>query len=40
MRFVVLAVIAAVAVVVWRSRHGAEVWHEADTSPSQPNEGP
>jgi len=26
---VVLAVIAAAA-VVWRSRHGAEVWHTAD----------
>ena len=30
MRFVVLAVIVAAAVIVWRSRHGDEVWHEAD----------
>ncbi|ABK75462.1 hypothetical protein LI99_00045 [Mycolicibacterium smegmatis] len=29
MRFVVLAVVAAVAVIVWRSRHGQEVWHQA-----------
>lgn len=39
MRIVALAVAAALAVIVWRSRHGAEVWHEANTA-SQPNEGP
>ncbi len=26
--------IAAVAVTVWRSRHGAEVWHVAPDQPS------
>ena len=40
MRFVVVAVVAAVAVVVWRLRHGDEVWHEAENPPSQPNTGP
>lgn len=30
MRFVVLAVIVAATVIVWRSRHGDEVWHEAN----------
>ncbi|MUL82907.1 hypothetical protein FZI95_13050 [Mycobacterium sp. CBMA247] len=40
MRFVVLAGIVAVAVIVWRSRHGEEVWHDADTPQSQPNTGP
>ena len=37
MRLVVLlatAVVAAVAVIVWRSRHGVEVWHAAADAPS------
>jgi hypothetical protein len=37
MRLVVLiatGVVAAVAVIVWRSRHGVEVWHAAADAPS------
>jgi len=37
MRLVVLiatGIVAAVAVVVWRSRHGVEVWHAAADAPS------
>lgn len=40
MRFVVLAAAAVVAVMVWRSRHGAAVWHDGETLPPLPNEGP
>ncbi|MCW1821625.1 MULTISPECIES: hypothetical protein [Mycolicibacterium] len=40
MRFVLLAGIAAAAVIVWRSRHGEEVWHEAEMPASKPNTGP
>lgn len=40
MRFILLAGIAAAAVIVWRSRHGEEVWHEADTEPPRPDTGP
>lgn len=40
MRFILLAGVAAAAVIVWRSRHGEEVWHEADEVPSRPNTGP
>ncbi len=40
MRFVLMAGIAAVAVIAWRSRHGEEVWHEADVEPPRPNTGP
>jgi hypothetical protein len=37
MRLVVLfaaAVVAAVAITIWRSRHGVEVWHAAADVPS------
>jgi hypothetical protein len=37
MRLVVLiatGIVAAVAVIVWRSRHGVEVWHAAADVPS------
>jgi hypothetical protein len=37
MRLVVLlatGIIAAVAVMVWQSRHGVEVWHAAADAPS------
>jgi len=37
MRPVVLlavTVIAAIAIAVWRSRHGVEVWHVAADAPS------
>jgi hypothetical protein len=37
MRLVVLiatGIIAAFAVIVWRSRHGVEVWHAAADAPS------
>jgi hypothetical protein len=37
MRLVVLfatGIVAAVAVIVWRSRHGVEVWHAAADAPS------
>jgi hypothetical protein len=27
-RFVLLLAVVAAGVIVWRSRHGAEVWHE------------
>lgn len=40
MRFILLAGVAAVAVIVWRSRHGDEIWHEADVEPSEPKTGP
>ena len=30
----VAAVIAVIAVVVWQSRHGVEVWHAAADAPS------
>ncbi len=40
MRFILLAGIAAVAVIVWRSRHGEEVWHDAENPQSRPSEGP
>ncbi|WP_255396186.1 hypothetical protein [Mycobacterium sp. E740] len=33
------AIAAAVAVAVWRSRHGAEVWHTAPDAP-QAVQGP
>ena len=29
MRLVLLSVAVAAAVIVWRSRHGVEVWHVA-----------
>jgi hypothetical protein len=37
MRLVVLfasGIIAAVVVMIWRSRHGVEVWHAAPDAPS------
>ena len=34
MRLVVLFAAVAVAVIVWRSRHGVEVWHSAADAPS------
>jgi hypothetical protein len=34
MRLVVLFAALAVAVIVWRSRHGVEVWHAAAGVPS------
>jgi hypothetical protein len=37
MRLVVLfaaAIAAAVAVTIWRSRHGVEVWHAAADAPA------
>ena len=34
MRLVLLLAAAAVAVIVWRTRHGAEVWHAAADAPS------
>jgi len=37
MRLVVLiatGMVATVAVIVWRSRHGVEVWHAAADAPS------
>jgi len=30
MRLVLVAVLAAVAVIVYRSRHGVEVWHTTE----------
>jgi hypothetical protein len=27
-------IVAAVAVIIWRSRHGVEVWHAAADAPS------
>ncbi|WP_326548730.1 hypothetical protein QGN32_11760 [Mycolicibacterium sp. ND9-15] len=35
---IVTVIAAAVAVAVWRSRHGLEVWHVAPDAP--PNQGP
>jgi hypothetical protein len=32
-RLVLLSVAVAVAVIVWRSRHGVEVWHVAADQP-------
>jgi hypothetical protein len=34
MRLAVLFAAVAVAVIVWRSRHGVEVWHAAADAPS------
>jgi hypothetical protein len=34
MRLVVLFAAVALAVIVWRSRHGVEVWHAAADAPS------
>jgi hypothetical protein len=34
LRLVVLFAAVAVAVIVWRSRHGVEVWHAAADAPS------
>jgi hypothetical protein len=34
MRLVLLFVAVAVAVIVWRSRHGVEVWHAAADVPT------
>jgi hypothetical protein len=37
MRLLVLfapGIVAAVVVVIWRSRHGVEVWHAAADAPS------
>ncbi len=34
MRLVVLVAAVAVAVIIWRSRHGVEVWHAAADVPS------
>jgi hypothetical protein len=37
MRLVVLfasGIVAAVVVMIWRSRHGVEVWHAAADAPS------
>jgi hypothetical protein len=36
MRLVLLLLAVAVAVLVWRSRHGAEVWHVAAEQPDHP----
>jgi hypothetical protein len=33
MRLVLLSVAVAAAVIVWRSRHGVEVWHVAADQP-------
>ncbi|MDT5183829.1 MAG: hypothetical protein QOI29_1987 [Mycobacterium sp.] len=34
MRLVLLFAAVAVAVIVWRSRHGVEVWHAAADAPT------
>ena len=34
MKLVLLLAAAVVAVIVWRSRHAAEVWHTAADAPS------
>ncbi|MEN3317035.1 MAG: hypothetical protein V7643_436 [Mycobacterium sp.] len=34
MRLVFLLAAVVVAVIVWRSRHGVEVWHAAADTPS------
>ena len=34
MRLVVLFAAVAFALIVWRSRHGVEVWHSAADTPS------
>jgi hypothetical protein len=34
MRLVVLFAAVAIAVIIWRSRHGVEVWHAAADAPS------
>jgi hypothetical protein len=34
MRLVLVLAAAAVAVMVWRSRHGVEVWHAAADQPA------
>jgi hypothetical protein len=34
MKLVLLLAAIAVAVIVWRSRHGVEVWHAAADPPS------
>ncbi len=34
MRLVLVLAAAAVAVIVWRSRHGVEVWHVAADQPA------
>jgi hypothetical protein len=40
MRLALLLVAVAVAVIVWRSRRGVEVWHVAADQPSDHHEGP
>ncbi|MGV0644052.1 hypothetical protein [Mycolicibacterium sp. XJ879] len=43
MRLALLAatgIVAAVAVTLWRSRHGVEVWHVAADAPAEPITGP
>jgi hypothetical protein len=34
MKLVLLLAAAVAAVIVWRSRHGAEVWHTAADAPA------
>lgn len=34
MKLVSVAVLAAVAVIVYRSRHGVEVWHTTEDRPA------
>jgi hypothetical protein len=34
MKLVLVAVLAAVAVIVYRSRHGVEVWHTTEDRPA------
>lgn len=34
MKLVFVAVLAAVAVIVYRSRHGTEVWHTVEDHPA------
>jgi hypothetical protein len=34
MRLAVLFAAVAIAVIVWRSRHGVEVWHAAADAPA------
>jgi len=34
MALVLIAAIAAAALTVWRTQHGAEVWHAAPDAPS------
>lgn len=40
MKLVFVVVAAAVAVIVYRSRHGAEVWHTTEDRHASPRKGP